>query len=135
MWCSFHPSSSLRFSADSAAFSLPPFVSPNYAHHFLSFAFSSRTLQELTPLTTGNGPSALSSKQVLQVIDCIEGFISIRRRALGSMQLSVQEKRPGDVLRETRRDMIGRCVTIIIKTIFSAAVLPSRSVRAEFICL
>ena len=62
-------------------------------HTYLPPLFS---LQELTPLTTGNGPAALSSKQVLQVIDCIEGFVVTRRRALGSMQLSVQEKRPGE---------------------------------------
>ena len=70
-------------------------------------------VQELTPLTTGNGPAALSPKQLLQVIDCIEGFVAVRRRALGSMSLSAQEKRPGAVLRETRRDMISRYMDVM----------------------
>jgi hypothetical protein len=61
----------------------------------------------------GVAPEKLSPKQLLQLIDCIEGFVSVRKRALGSMQLTAQEKRPGDVLRETRRDMIGQYMAVM----------------------
>jgi hypothetical protein len=80
--------------------------------HLISM-FDLKFLQELTPLTTGIAPSRMSPKQLLQVIDCIEGFIKVRKRALGNMSLSQQEKRPGDVLRETRRDMINRYMDTI----------------------
>lgn len=80
-------------------------------HHITMFDL--KFLQELTPLTTGVGPSLLSPKQLLQVIDCIEGFIATRKRALGGMQLAPHEKRPGNVLRETRRDMITKYVEVM----------------------
>jgi Exocyst complex component Sec6/PH domain len=80
--------------------------------HYITM-FDLKFLQELDPLTTGNGPSQLGTKQLLQVIDCIEGFVSVRRRALGAMTLTTQEKRPGQILRETRRDMINKYMDVI----------------------
>jgi hypothetical protein len=65
------------------------------------------------------------------VIDCIEGFVAVRKRALGSMSLSPQEKRPGAVLRETRRDMITRYMDVMGPKLHSIAGEGARSGRGR----
>lgn len=70
-------------------------------------------LQEITPFNTGLGPTTLSPKQLLQLIDCIEGYMNVRKRSVGAMTLSSQEKRPGHVLRETRRDLMSRYTAVM----------------------
>lgn len=61
----------------------------------------------------GKTPSQLSPMQLLQIIDCIEGFLKVRLNAVGSLSLTAQENRPGNVLRETRRDMIAKYVDVM----------------------
>lgn len=80
--------------------------------HFVSM-WDLKMLHELTPLTTGTAPNSLSPKQLLQLIDCIEGHADARKRAVGSMTLSAQEARPGFLLRETRRGLIGRYMDVM----------------------
>ncbi len=52
--------------------------------------FDLQFVQQLTALSTGHGPRLLSPKQLLQIIDCIEGFLMTRKRCLGAMTLSAQ---------------------------------------------
>ena len=55
----------------------------------------------------------MAPSQLLELIDVIEGFVATRRRALGSMTLNATEKRPGHMLRETRRDMINKYIEVM----------------------
>jgi len=75
--------------------------------------FDLKFLQALSPLTTGSTPSRLNPLQLLQVIDCVEGFLKVRLNAVGSLSLAAQENRPGQVLRETRRDLIVQYLEIM----------------------
>ena len=61
----------------------------------------------------GATPNTLTPLQLLQIIDCIEGFLKVRNAAVGPISLSAQENRPGSVLRETRRDLIGSYVKVM----------------------
>jgi hypothetical protein len=74
--------------------------------HFLQF-FDQMFLNELTALTTGRAAESLSGKQILQLIDCIEGYGNVRKRSLGTnLQLSSQEQRPWQLLLESRQFLI-----------------------------
>jgi len=43
----------------------------------------------------------------------VESFLKMRAGAVGSLSLTVQENRPGSVLRETRRDMVAKYVHVM----------------------
>ena len=74
--------------------------------HFLQF-FDQMFLNELTALTSGRAAESLSGKQILQLIDCIEGYGNVRKRSLGTnLQLSAQEQRPWQLLLESRQFLI-----------------------------
>lgn len=72
-------------------------------------------------MSAGATPSSLSPMQLLQLIDCIEGFLRVRTTAVGTLELSPQENRPGNVLRETRRDMIAHYVDVMAPKLHSIA--------------
>ena len=59
-------------------------------------------------MTTGMAPSVLSPKQLLSVIDCLEGFLVTRKRYLGKMELASNEKGAAGQLREVRRGVVAR---------------------------
>jgi len=74
--------------------------------HFIQF-FDQMFLNELTALTSGRAAENLSGKQILQLIDCIEGYGNVRKRSLGTnLQLSPQEQRPWQLLLESRQFLI-----------------------------
>ncbi len=85
---------------------------PDILKHLVQM-FDLKFLQALNPLTTGSVPSRLNPLQLLQVIDCVEGFLLVRVHAVGSLHLAAQENRPGQVLRETRRDLIAQYLEIM----------------------
>jgi hypothetical protein len=66
-----------------------------------------------SPSIAGSTPSRLNPLQLLQVIDCIEGFLRVRSAAVGPLQLTQSENRPGQVLRETRRDVIEKYLEVM----------------------
>lgn len=102
---------------------------PDIIKHHIQF-FDLKFLQELTLLTTGTGPSSLTSKQILQLIDCIEGFTSVRKRALGGITLSAQEAKPGLLLRETRRSLITRYMEVMGPKLHDVALKVLNKLRA-----
>lgn len=80
--------------------------------HFISM-FDLKFYDCLSPMCTGDTPNRLSAKQLLQIVDCMEGYFNVRKKALGGMTLSEQENKWYGLLRDARYQMIGRYVSFM----------------------
>ncbi len=69
---------------------------------FLVRSFDVTFNHTLGSLTTGHAPSLLKPAQLLQLLDCIEGYLAARGEALGGAQLGEAEGGAGGELREQR---------------------------------
>lgn len=77
---------------------------PDVAKHLITFS-DTRMLQELDPQIIESASSS-SSLAILQLLDCIETYIAVRRKLQQDLTLTATEARPGLVLRENRRTVI-----------------------------